>query len=314
MADPASLDTKKPKAFTWLGDPAANLRGKGKTRITAGQMQQMDAYNRRLITPLDRGGGQDIRINGAPPRLARAQAPVQDRMAAARVAAANAQTQSTTISDAAGIGARYATPGVVNPNLIAAAPAPTAPVAAPVAATTTNPNVSPSAQPTSAPVANPNLPVAAPAGGMREYGPEDNPYAPRALTAEETGGTPPDFVRNPNTNAPTRSRSATPMQDEAMADWMSRGGSAATFHRAQVAAGLRAPIDAHAIPDPQGSTASSEIQQSHGWSGQGPEVDASQIAKQMTGEFNANNAKSQADWKSRFTDAHAALMQSLNNN
>lgn len=316
MADSLLKKKKKdsPPEFSWVNDPGLGASGR-----RGGDTAEMLQYNRDLIEPLDRGGGQNIRINGQPARLAgdspRTAAPTWqqplDRAGLARI--------RNTRRDAGGNPI-----GVINPNLNPDQPAtvdyagnsdtlytpetdqprvvngqdPRAnffdSVRDPV-----NPNLAPAATP-----ATPANPAFAGASGAAGTGAErltgqDN----LGKTGEELGGGGPGApVTNPLTGAATK-----------LQNWQNDGGSVATFHQSQVEKGLRAPLDAHAPPDPQGSTASAEIRAAHGW-GATNEGDAVAIAKQMTGEFNKNNSQSQAAWSKKFTDAHANLMNTLNNN
>lgn len=333
MADSLLKKKKKDEVpeFSWVGDPGAGASGR---RLSGDDTKAMLQYNRDLVAPMDRGGGQNIRVNGQPARLAGSaprtaptwQQPL-DRAGIARITSRYGNGQQPIVS------------GPANPNLGPAGPtvsyvggppeATIPPIASPptpavnayatedggfedsrtpgvqrnpdgsiaIPTIPANPNLTP-IQPGAAPV-NPAF-----AGGGDRLTGQTN----FGQTGEELGGGGPGSVVNPSTGAPIPNANPS-----ALANWLDKGGSAATFHRAQVAQGIRAPIDAHSAPDPQGSTAGSEIRASHGW-GATNEGDAVSIAKQMTGEFNQNNAKSQAIWGQKFTDAHAKLMESLNNN
>lgn len=331
MANPATLDAPKKKAFSWIGDPADNFRGKGRARITSGDMKEMQAFNERLISPLDRPsdrGGEDspIRINGAPARLAGspARATVRPTTFQPLDATGLARIRNTQ-RDANGNPIGTINPAL-NPDRAATVTAPGNPtlytpetegqITPPLASLrdpTPVPNPALSPTPTPVAVQNPaneegatgptggngpgGVPVPSTAPVQRLSG-QDNP----GTNAEEMGGTPPSGTTNPITGAPA-----------GLADWKAKGGSLATYHQALVQQGRRAPIDAHTGADPQGSTASAEIRASHGF-GVTPQETANSAAQQMTGEFNQNNAKSQAAWNDKFKQAHAKLIDSLNNN
>lgn len=302
MADSLFKKKKKdsPKEFSWVGDPADALRGKPGQRISDRDYQAMLQYNRDLISPLDRGGGQNLRVGGRPARLAGAPGTATSYPQGFQTASPAALAR---ITSKYGTGSLNMVTYPVNPNLTTSVAAPDGKFASPAPAVASpNPSLAtPDDEPLTVP--NPNLPAAggAPADtntGQTGYG----------ATAEEMGGTPPDFVRNPLTGAPAQNA-----QSVALADWIAKGGSAATFHRAQVAHGIRSPIDARSGPDPLRSTASEEIAAARGW-GMDVDKDARALGNQMTGEFNRNNATSQAEWSKRFTDAHADLMKTLDNN
>lgn len=315
MATPFSTIKDEKKKFRWVGDPGQGASGR---RLSGDDTRAMLQYNRDLIEPLDRGGGQNIRINGQPARLAgdtprttaaQWQQPL-DRAGLARI--------RNTQRDARGNPIAAINPNL-NPDQSATVDFPGNPtqytpetdqarvvneqdpraeffdsVREPV-----NPNLAPAATPT--PAANPALSGAS--GAVGTGGGMLTGQTNFGQTGEELGGGGPGApVTNPLTGAPTK-----------LQNWLNDGGSVATFHQSQVEKGLRAPIDAHATPDPQGSTASAEIRASHGW-GATNEGDAVTIGKQMTQEFNANHAKSQAAWNQKFTDAHANLMNTLKEN
>lgn len=316
----------KPKApavkkFDWTADPADRLRGKGDA-ITGDQSKSMLAFNRNLTEPLDRGGGSAIRINGAPVSLAGTGTQSIGRQQ---------PWQQTTSAQAAAIAARYSAPP--NPNLISPTPvtppattvAPTAaagPVGSPGETALNDPNsVNPSVpeNPSTGapinPVDNPNLngaktgagtDIAPPSSGLGVLG--QAPVLPNAPGA--SGGV--GELTNPNTGAPV----ARTAQDDAAQQkqrFLAEGGSEASYHRAQVAAGIRPAIDARATQNPNNSTASAEVAAAHGF-GPTPQATAQNVAGQMTEDFNANNAKSQAAWNQRVSDARQKLMDSLNNN
>lgn len=319
MADPASLDKPKKPKFQWLGDPAANVRGKGRARITGDDTKAMLDYNKDLIAPMDRGGGQNIRVNGQPERFAgdAPRATVRpttfqplNASGLAKIRNTQRDSQGNPIGvinpslnpdrpatvDYAGNSSTLYTPETDQPRVVNeqdpraeffdSVRDPAAPI---------NPsNVAPAAIPPTNPAFT-GASGAAGAGAERLTG-QDN----FGKTGEELGGGGPGApVTNPLTGAAAK-----------LQNWQNDGGSVATFHQSQVEKGLRAPIDAHAPPDPQGSTASAEIRASHGW-GATNEGDAVQIGKQMTKEFNANNAPAQKAWNDKFADAHANLMKTL---
>lgn len=321
----------KPKApatkFNWVGDPADRLRGKGDA-ITGDQSKSMLAFNRNLTEPLDRGGGSAIRINGAPVALAGTGTQSIGR---------RQQWQQTTPAQAAAIAARFKAPA--NPNLTTTpSVAPAGQITPPLETLADPPNPSTLEIP---PVPNPNYltegstipnagqlrdpggPLATdaapipPPGTLDSQGnpitpPESTP--PRTLTGfdpshgrEDTaeangGGGPGAPITNPHSGASAADRD--------LQNWLSSGGSVATFHRQQVAEGLRAPIDAHATPSAMNSTASADLRNQMGF-GASPQADSTAISGQMTQEFNQNHAAGQAAWQKKFDNAHTALMKSL---
>lgn len=300
----------KPKApatkFNWVGDPADRLRGKGDA-ITGDQSQSMLGFNRNLTEPLDRGGGSAIRINGAPVALAGTGIQSIGR---------RQQWQQTTPAQAAAIATRFpgAYParnperwiGPPNPHLVAAAPtavvppptvSPTGQITPPLETLADNPNTA--VAPT---VDNPNIADSGATAQPTMLTGRD-PSVGREDTAELNGGGGPGApVTNPHTGAPA----SNPSLDA----WLANGGTLATFHRAQVAEGLRAPIDAHATPSVRNSTASADLRSKMGF-GASTQADSTAISGQMTQEFDQNHTAGQATWQKRFDDAHSALMKSL---
>lgn len=126
----------------------------------------------------------------------------------------------------------------------------------------------------------------------------------RGTTGEQLGGGP-GAPLNPITGQPV-ARTPEQRAAEAKAMHMANGGSEATWHQAQVAAGTRPPIDGRTGPDQQASHASADVRKSWGWPDT-PEANQREIAGEMTAGFNTRNAAPQARWKQRFDDAHAKL-------
>lgn len=324
----SETDSKKAK-FSWLGDPASRFRGKGKATVTRGDMRELQDFNERLISPLDRPsdrGGQPspIQVGGQPARLSGQPSAVEGARIAARYRTPVPTTppnpnltRDTTIGPSP--------QGALNPNGNNAA------TAIPSDGLGTGTQFSPTES--AALGANKNTDQAAgalqgaasPAAGGNGYEPPNprlqpvqdarNPFFdslrdPQGAPGETRPSGSPDSggnLVNPVTGAPATDFG--PSLDE----WKAGGGTEATFHQMQVAKGLRPPVDAHSVESPRNSTAGAEIAAKRGW-GMDADKDARGISKQMTNEFDQNNAKSQAEWNKKFTDAHAKLMDSLNNN
>lgn len=333
MASSASeTDTKKAK-FSWLGDPASRFRGKARATITRGDMKEMEDYNERLISPLDRPSDR----GGGPPLIQRGDQPPPVAMPT--------RWQQPSTAEGSSIAARYRTPGVATPP---------------------NPNLSPSIDTTIGPspqgAFNPNgnnAATAIPGGGLGTSGMFSEtetvadqasrlPGAADALqgaASPAAGGTAvepanpasipippaPNPSNDPRGSAPTGTQpsgrpdvpqgtvinpaTGAPATDfgPSLEEWKANGGSEATFHRMQVVNGLRPRVDARSVASPRNSTAGADIAGKRGW-GIDADKDAQGINQQMTNEFDQNNAKSQAEWNSKFTEAHAKLMKSLDNN
>lgn len=330
MASSASETDSKKAKFSWLGDPASRFRGKAKATVMRGDMRELQDFNERLISPLDRPsdrGGQPspIQVGGQPARLAGQPAPV----------AMPTRREQPSATEGSRIAARYRAPVPTtppNPNL------------------TRDTTIGPSTQGALNPNGN-NAAMAIPSGGLgtsTEFSPTESAAlgankntdqaagALQGAASPEAGGnayepTNPGLqpVRDPQ-GAPSETRpsgspdsggnlvnavTGAPVTDfgPSLDEWKANGGSEATFHRMQVAKGWRPPVDARSVESPRNSTAGAEIAAKRGW-GMDADEDARGISKQMTNEFDQNNAKSQAEWNNKFTEAHAKLMKSLDNN
>lgn len=249
------------RRFSWLGDPAEKFRGAGKANITGADAAAMLAYNQSLYEPMDRGGGQAIRINDAPVTFSGTPPPAPPGwQIPVAGTAANIERQygggrpgivslRTPVSVATGGGSpQLGTPSPVS--------TPTPPTLNPV--TAVDP---PLGQSVSGPAFDPQGNPFPPSGSEKPpvttlHG--TDPSVGAALTGEESA------------RAAIMGQKPSSTQDEAdrKAEWTARGGSDATYHRKQVEEGRRAPIDARATVSPLNSTASQDIQKKWGWGGQ----------------------------------------------
>lgn len=161
------------------------------------------------------------------------------------------------------------------------------------------------------PVQNPNI-TDAPAAANPALTDGSVPPVPGQTVPSGSPDAPVASVVNPNTGFPASTTPAERAEDERQR-WLAEGGSDATLHRAQVAAGMKPAIDARGPQQPP--SAADQIRAGWGWE---PSVTSGSqgtaVAAQMTKDFTAPGTRSgnqQATWNQKFTDARARLRQSL---
>lgn len=175
-----------------------------------------------------------------------------------------------------------------NPNLAAAPPVATSP------AITGLPPVPPTGDYAGAsfdPVTGVAVPLSSGEGAASPVGMRTEPALPPNTGDFDAGGGGYPSGTNANTGSPIAQKTPQEVVDEEKALFKARGGSNATWNRAQVAAGRRPEIDARSTPSSLNSNASSDIWQ------------------QMTADFNQRTAGAQSDWIKKFSDARDKLAQ-----